>query len=293
MSEYLKPAASYAEQLSILKSRNLIINNETEALNKLRSIGYFRLSGYWLTFYEKKDVFLNGTTFEQVMEVYDFDLELKNIVFELLENTEINLRALIAHHFAHHHDPLGHYNPLYFVREDWYQKWNEESEEQIKRAGSRKELFVPHYKSKYNGIFPIWTILEMASFGNLSKFYNNLTNPLKNEISKNNFGVHFNYLSSWLYVFSVVRNMCAHNSRLYDRKLDIKPKLTYAEHGYIDNSTVFSVILIARKVILDENKWQELEERLFNLITKCSDCIDIKKVGFPNEWQKTLRDAKK
>ncbi|MFS7393951.1 Abi family protein [Carnobacterium maltaromaticum] len=288
MTEYTKPAATYKEQLDILKSRNLIVDDEDKAIKYLKSVGYFRLNGYWLTLCSDKDTFCNNTTFEHIIDIYNFDYKLKVIIFDLLEIVEVNLRALISHHFAISKNPLSHYDVNNFVNKKWYSSWIEEFETQVAKAKIRKEPFVSHYVNKYDSIFPIWAALEMTSFGTLSKFYNNLDNVLKNEISKSNYSLQFEYLANYIYVFSVVRNMCAHNCRLYDRQLAIIPKLSRKEAPLMNNKYIYSVIYCAGKIITDIEKWEDQKKEIKNLVIQFQGKVDLEKVGFPNDWESLL-----
>lgn len=293
MTEYTKPAATYQEQLDILKSRNLIVPDEDKAIKYLKSIGYFRLNGYWLTLCSNKDLFCVNTTFDQIIDIYNFDYKLKVIIFDLLEIVEVNLRALISHNFAISNNPLSHYDITNFKNKTWYEKWISEFETQVEKAKIRKEPFVSHYVNKYESIFPIWTALEMTSFGTLSKFYNNLDNVLKNKISKENYSLQFEYLVNYIYVFSVVRNMCAHNCRLYDRQLAITPKLSKKERPSIDNRYIYSVIYVAGKIITDTDKWEEQKKEIKKLVLHYQNRVDLKKVGFPDDWESLLNTVKK
>ncbi|MBP1047369.1 Abi family protein [Enterococcus sp. BWM-S5] len=285
MVDYSKPATTYDEQIELLKSRNLIIEDEENAKGFLKSVGYFRLSGYWLTLCQGKDVFKNGATFNHIINIYDTDAELKKLLFGLLEDIEINYRTAISHEFSFYYSPIDHYNKLNFDKEEWYIKWFDTFEESVSRATKRNELFVKHYSRKYKNIFPIWTALEMSSFGDLSKFYNNLKTDLRKKIAKQTISFSNVYLENWLYVLSVVRNMCGHNSRLYDRRLNIKPKLTAKELTKISNSSLFSVIVICKKVSLQEESWQKFYDSLLKIIEENRIGVDWKLYGFPDNWQ--------
>ena len=61
MITYEKPHLLYHEQIQLLKNRNLIINDEDYALQKLKHISYYRLSAYFIPFYSQKDIFTKGT----------------------------------------------------------------------------------------------------------------------------------------------------------------------------------------------------------------------------------------
>ena len=70
MTNYSKPHLTYIEQIELLKSRGLIVDDIPYTITKLKHISYFRLSAYFLPFYEKENTFKQGTTFEQIIEVY-------------------------------------------------------------------------------------------------------------------------------------------------------------------------------------------------------------------------------
>ncbi|MFU8773361.1 MAG: Abi family protein, partial [Anaerolineales bacterium] len=100
---------SFNEQLAILKSRGLIVDDENAARNYLERIGYYRLSGYLYPFRElasaetkqsvnrRLDGFLEGSHFRDVVELYVFDKKLRLLALDALERIEMALRVDIAH----------------------------------------------------------------------------------------------------------------------------------------------------------------------------------------------------
>lgn len=292
MSDYKKPATTYTEQIQILENRNLIIDDKQEAYDYLKSIGYFRLSGYWLTFYEKKDKFIDGSSFKNVIDVYEIDRKLRILLLGLLEDIEINYKTLVGHFFSFEYSPLDHYNEKNFQNTQYYKIWYQHFEESVQMAKRRNELYVKHYSDKYQGMFPIWTAMEMESFGDVSKFYSNLQVDLKKKIASQSVGFSYIYLENWLYTLSVTRNICAHNSRLYDKQLKIKPRLQAKEQLIINNSYIFSVIYTCKKMCLEENQWIEFYKNLKKLLNSVSSCVKLEKFGFPQNWEDILNKTK-
>ena len=76
---------------------------------------------------------------------------------------------------------------------------------------------------------PIYALVEVFSFGTLSKFYKNMKNGDKKIVAKS-FGVGYTYLESWLESIVYVRNICAHYGRLYNAKL-AKTPILYKEYS--------------------------------------------------------------
>ena len=67
------------EQIEILRSRGLIIEDETEAKDFLFRNNYYRISGYSLTL-RKNDVFAKSATFRNIEDIYHFDHEFRHII---------------------------------------------------------------------------------------------------------------------------------------------------------------------------------------------------------------------
>ena len=90
-----KPFKTYDEQIALLKSRGLIISNEEEAKEILKRMNYYRLSAYSLTL-RKDDVFYPNVSIEDIVALYDFDADLRKIVFYYSSKAETAARAYIA-----------------------------------------------------------------------------------------------------------------------------------------------------------------------------------------------------
>ncbi len=113
---------SYDEQLEILKSRGLQIDDEKNALGYLRSIGYYRLSGYFYSFRQfdpqnpnsRLDRFITDTRFGDVKSLYMFDKKLRQLALDALERIEVALRVNIAHTLGQY-DPLSYKDNKYFT----------------------------------------------------------------------------------------------------------------------------------------------------------------------------------
>ena len=72
------------EQLELLRSRGLTIENETNAKNFLLKNNYYRISGYSLTL-RKNDVFTKSATFQNIEDIYNFDHEFRHIILHHIE----------------------------------------------------------------------------------------------------------------------------------------------------------------------------------------------------------------
>lgn len=172
---------------------------------------------------------------------------------------------------------------------DYRKQLHEEIISQLSLALDKSdEKFIEHYKSKYDGVFPIWVAIEVSSFGLLSKLFSNLKNKDKADIADTYYNVPHKYIRSWLYAISTFRNRCAHYGRVFDRKLTIKPMLYKKDSAQgIFNDSPFSVYFILSKIIKEKQEWGSFLDALDDLFTDYVK-IDISKIGFPKNWYNLL-----
>lgn len=224
--KYTKPALSIADQIELLESRKLIIADPKKAEKYLSNISYYRLSGYMYPFKDlTTDNFVGDVTFEEVIDLYLFDRDLRLLVFGAIESIEITFRTQLIYQpsigggafwfedAANFDDPARHAEHL------------RQLDEEVRRSSG--EVFIQHFFGKYDeeDIPPAWMAFEVLSLGLLSKFYQNMRPSLK---AKKDIASHFGVsqpvvFQSWMRSVTYVRNICAHHSRLWNRILTNKP----------------------------------------------------------------------
>ncbi|TCS82514.1 Abi family protein [Tepidibacillus fermentans] len=283
----IKKPTTFEEQIEILKARNMVISDVEKAKNILKRISYYRLSAYMLTLKEN-DRFYDGISLEDVYNLYEFDKKLRNLLLGMLESIEITFRTHIAYLLAHKYGPIGYLDKNNFQNDQYHNDMILQINKEIDRSD---ELFIKHYKDKYKGIFPIWVAIEVTSFGLLSKIFSNMKNVDKKEIAESYYNIPYRYIESWLYVFSTIRNICAHYGRLYNRKLTITPRLDKKDKMKgINNNSIFSVLYIMGKVYLNKPAWESFVTNIKALIEEYEN-VDIKLMGFPAKWEMLLRQV--
>lgn len=106
LEQYQKAALSFEQQIDHLISRNLIVRDRASAVLILSSTNYYRFSAYWFPFRMRDATGLvtghlvPGTTFEAVVELYEFDRQLRLFVLDAIERVEVALRTQIALYVA-------------------------------------------------------------------------------------------------------------------------------------------------------------------------------------------------
>lgn len=220
---------SYDEQLEILKSRGLQIDDEKNALGYLRSIGYYRLSGYFYSFRQfdpqnpnsRLDRFITDTRFGDVKSLYMFDKKLRQLALDALERIEVALRVNIAHTLGQY-DPLSYKDNKYFTPGFNHTEWLNRHDNLVERE--KKNGFITHHLEHYIDL-PIWVACEVWDFGTMSMMYKRMLNKDKDRIAKLYRLKDGKHLQTHLHAFNFIRNVSAHYSRLWNRDITFKASL--------------------------------------------------------------------
>lgn len=280
-------AMTIDEQIANLKDIGLQIDNEDYARRILGDISYFRLiKAFSLNLKPRNGNYFKGATFNQIVDLYLFNANFRQLLFPLIERIEINARCRIANYISEHYGVLGYKDKENFVSEEYHRQFLDDIKEEIRR--NLRAPFVKNFMNNYEGgELPMYALVEICSFGTLSKLYKNMKNPDKKAIAKS-FGIGYTYYESWIESISYVRNICAHYGRIYNAKLAKKPILykQYVESG-IDNNRIFAVLLCISHIVDHDGHWDKLLDDIEDLIAKYSN-IDISSMGFPKNWKELL-----
>lgn len=109
-----KSFKSINEQLEILRTRGLTINDDQKAKDFLLRNNYYRISGYSLTL-RKNDQFSKTATFQNIVDIYNFDHELRHIILQYLEIIEVQMKSIYAYEFTKIHGPVGYLDTSFFT----------------------------------------------------------------------------------------------------------------------------------------------------------------------------------
>lgn len=226
---FSKKAFTLNEQVKQLQERGLDIPNSNLAKRYLANISYYRLGEYWYVMQENKEehTFKPNSRFRDVISLYNFDAELRLLLFGVIEKIEISLRTKLIYHLSHEIDPWWFQNFELFNDSRALVKTLANLQEEVERS---KDITLKNHFKKHKDdkrFPPAWKSLEHTSFGALSKLYGNLKPSIKaKDIIAEEFGaVNHTFLPSWLQSIAMIRNFCAHHSRLWNRNLPGTVKL--------------------------------------------------------------------
>ena len=291
MTTYNKQPISIADQISILKSRGLMFDNEQEAVEYLKIISYFRLASYWkpMESDKLKHIFKPNSKFENVVTLYNFDKELRTLIFSAIQSIEIALRTKIIQIVSSNYGAFWFTEKSLFTNTTIFSKCLLNIEEELKR--SKEDFLIEHFAKYDNPPYPpAWKTLEVSSFGTLSKLYCNLAdNNLKKQIARELGLPQHLYLESWIKSLSVLRNCIAHHARIWNRKYPWKPQIPpKLQSPWIQNSTISHEKLYAQLCCIGYllnaiHPNNNFKQQLKTLLSKYS-IVDISAMGFPKLW---------
>lgn len=119
MTETKKQATTFANQISILESRGVIVNDHDKAEEILSDIGYYRLGFYFFPFEKtypfldnrRKHEVIENTKFEDAVALYYYDFDLRNIINKYLSRIEVAIRTTMIYELSNKYSS----NPIWFV----------------------------------------------------------------------------------------------------------------------------------------------------------------------------------
>jgi abortive infection bacteriophage resistance protein len=282
-----KPALTVSEQVDLLRQRGMRIEDEQKAEFYLSHLNYYRLAAYWLPFEQNHAThqFQDGTRFSDVLNSYFFDRELRLLVLDAIERIEVSIRTQWAYTLAHKHGPHSHVNPaLYRSAERW-----EKDLRKLRLEISRStETYIKHFKHNYSDDFPpIWAACEVISLGLLSRLYDNIRSANTRNAISASYDLEQSVFGSWLHHLCIIRNICAHHSRLWNREFTVTPKQPKKPETTADaflpesrrlyNSTV--TLLHFMDIVSPEHQFRD---RFLALTYKYN--VPLAKMGFPENW---------
>ena len=288
MSKKQQRPLTVPEQIENLKQLNLQIDNESFAAQFLNHVSYFRfIKAYSLGLKPRNGCYSDSVTFEHLVDLYKFNTEFRQLLFPQIEKIEVTLRCRLSNYFCVTYGVLGYQDSQNFSSSVFHHSFMQEAQNEIKR--NRRAPFIKNFQENYeDGVIPFYALVEIFSFGTLSKFFKNLKNPDKKAIAST-YQVAFPYLESWIESISYVRNICAHYGRLYNTKLTNKPKI-YKEDQVlgVSNERIFGVLCCMKHLLSEDASWGKFLYDMAMLFQNHPK-TDIKTMGFPQNWKDILK----
>ena len=256
---YTKHYSSPTELLTILQDRGLDCSDIDDAESILRSVGYYRLSGYLYPFLKvpkSEHRYKSGSTLGSAVSLYEFDREFRQLVFDQIERIEVAVRSTITNIVcAETGDVFWMTNPSRFAHSDKYNKTLALIDKEIQTS---REDFILHFKQSYDDPYPpSWMIAEIIPLG--------------------------------MTIVTLTRNSCCHHARLWNRSLSLRAlTMTRPLRPWVDNNVqqgrVFFTLCILKHFVDIIRPNNTFKQRLVALLSKYP-MVDTSAMGFVKNWQ--------
>lgn len=316
MTPLIKPFATINEQIDVLAARGLALNR-SEAEQWLRNVSYYRLSGYWYPYRklvpgssERLDAFTDGANFDEIARLYEFDRKLRTLIHDGIERVEVSLRSHVSY-------VLGARGPLDYQKDSLFRpsfdhsKWIETARTRAERA-RRHSKAIRHHESRYEGALPIWVLTEVLDFADVSLLYEALqardqwtiadqlglrVDDSKLRSSQRVKVRKHHPLARRLEQLTVLRNTCAHHSRVWNRSftpvsttaLKTIDKLQSLPTG--QSERLYGALLLLSFLLENISPGTSWSQKIVSLVETSFVTIPgrtVSEMGFPETWLEGL-----
>lgn len=300
MYQYPKQILTIAQQVQSYIDAGMVITSRSDVEKALKSVGFYRLRGYSFHLYDNAaKKYIPGTRFEDILKLYLFDQELSVLIFSMISKIEVTLRVRLVEALLIHGEPLILQDSSIFKEKKLY--WQNMSTIASEIARSN-DVFVKHNFDKHDGEVPVWAAVEVLSFGTLSKIIKNLKTGTGSSYSilaanyqyKSKKGNLVNpsqkMLTSWIQGVSVLRNMCAHNSRIYNRTIHTTPEILDVDKIIPppEHNGLYQILLAMKYLRLSDEEWTVFIDEFNKLIQKNSSIVCLAAMNLPTDWKSHL-----
>lgn len=278
-----KPFMTYDQQIEKLRKKNLLISDDEAAKKILQQYSYFALVGGY------KDLFKNpttkcyqdGTKLTDILALYRFDEQLRELTFRYLLHIEQHLRSVMSYAFC---ERFGADQNAYLDARN-YNGDTGKKQRQIKKmiecylepmtTAQTQYLYIEHQKKTYGNV-PLWVLMKALTFGTLSKMYEVSVSEVQTGVSKEFSCLDEKQLGQLLNYLTDYRNLCAHNERVFshrcaqkdipDMPLHEQLKIPRKGNTYKQGKRDYFAVVIALRYLLPENEFEEYQTGLKNRI---------------------------
>ena len=298
------------EQIEILKQKGLVIDDIYYAKEVLLRENYFFVGGYRHLFLrdDGSRKFIQGTNFRELYGMFNFDRQLRNILFKNILIVENNLKSILSYVMSKNHGfkEQNYLNSDNLVKD--YSKTRQINDllRKMKRqisVNGKQHAATNHYIRNY-GYIPLWVVVKVLSFGIVGELFSVLQKDDQEEIASI-YNVSVNSLINYFPLLANYRNVCAHEDICYNNKTSKKIlptkyhdilNIPTDEDGYVYGiNDLFSIIIIMKQILKEEDFVLMMNEIGYELdiLDGKLETIGIEKVldsmGFPVNYKEIVR----
>lgn len=275
------------QQVQLLVERGLVMDPDDAQLRTwLANAGYYRLSGYWRYFQvapgDGNNQFLPGTNVREILDPVEFDAILRSLLLDALADAEVALKAHLSNAWAHHTSSVGYLDEAEFnmeLQDSLGESYARETKARIRQAiDASREEYIAHHRSHLGEDPPIWVGLGVVTLGTTSKLYKVCNHvKVKQQVASALGLKDINTAESALEGLSVLRNLCAHHHRLWNRTGLVGVRLPNAwkteQDRAVYHRTPWALIELVRRVVSRTGLNPGFSERLDRLLKDYEDLV--------------------
>ena len=298
------------EQIEILQKKGLKIDDINKAKEILLRENYFFLMGYRHIFFKSSQdrMFIPGTTFDELYAMFNFDRQIRNVLFKNILIVENNAKSIFSYQLSKNYGfkETDYLNPKNFTRDSVKRKQVNDLLKKIQRQiriNGGQHAATQHYLNNY-GYLPLWIVVKVLSFGIVSELYTILKKEDQEAIASI-YNLTVDELSLYYPMLANYRNLCAHEDILFDHRSQRSiPNNMYhsllniptMDNEYIyGKDDLFALIIILRRMLREDDFHLLVQEISYELdiLNGKLKTIPIDKVmdmmGFPENYKNILR----
>ena len=298
------------EQVEILKSKGLVIDDESNAKDILLRENYFFLNAYRSVFisHDGTRKFIPGTTFDELYSLFKFDRQIRNIIFKNILIIENNYKSMLSYVLSksYGYKERDYLNPNNFDNTKAKSKQINDLLRKLKRQiriNATQNRATSHYINNY-GYIPLWVSVKVLSFGIISELYSVLKPEDQNQLASM-YHIKSIDLLNYLPILANYRNLCAHEDILFDHRTQkaiddtkyhtmLQIELNEEDEYIYGKRDLFALILILKSMLSADDFKMLMNELIYEFdslegkLKSVSIDVVLRKMGFPSNYKEVM-----
>lgn len=298
------------ESQVVLMKKYITFRQRKKMREFLGYAGYFRASRYGKFLLTQVNAFGSKANSKVFFELYDFDVQLRLLLFKYCKKAEVRFKSAIANAVSLKTGDAGFYldrqyytptksekdkktrnrNIIFFNTKFFANLTNDE--EKLRRDVVKHPELREYRKggTRQNNVLPVWAAFSYFEMGTIVMIYSYLRGDLRKEVLDYTYSAS-NYkkevtkqMDTWLDAVRNLRNYCAHHSMVVGMTSSVViPDNRDSTDVLPDNTNLYSRLYALKKILLQQDADMLMNE-LDRLISRTK--IDVYKMNIlPANWK--------
>lgn len=298
------------ESQVVLMKKYITFRQRKKMREFLGYAGYFRASRYGKFLLTQVNAFGSKADSKVFFELYDFDVQLRLLLFKYCKKAEVRFKSAIANAVSLKTGDAGFYldrqyytptksekdkktrnrNIIFFNTKFFANLTNDE--EKLRRDVVKHPELREYRKggTRQNNVLPVWAAFSYFEMGTIVMIYSYLRGDLRKEVLDYTYSAS-NYkkevtkqMDTWLDAVRNLRNYCAHHSMVVGMTSSVViPDNRDSTDVLPDNTNLYSRLYALKKILLQQDADMLMNE-LDRLISRTK--IDVYKMNIlPANWK--------